>query len=407
MTARRYMTALVAVGIVLVAGCSSSKKSTASPSSAAAPAATTSAPAPAASTSTAASAPAPATSASAPAASSSAASGANPDIAFNQDNLAKLDAALKAAMAGKDLTKLNIAMVVNVAADYWKAGQVGFLKGCSDLGISSSKCTFFAPPNGKLTEQTSELETLDSQGITGYSISAIDPASAKGTIATDTGKGIFVLAIDSPLPGTGAAALYLGTPNYDAGFAAGTAMKAALNGTGKVAVLVGSLTALNAVQRIQGFEAAMGSGITVVQKLNDNLSAATATSDAETILANNPDVNGLYGVYSYDGPALAQAVVTAKKTGSVKIVSDDSDAQTLGFIGDGTIYATIVQMPYQQGYTGAYIMAAEKLLGSAATMAIVKPFLSTDGSTLSSGVGTLKKTDLDGYKALQAQLGIG
>jgi len=310
-------------------------------------------------------------------------------------------------MAGKDLTKLNIAMVVNVAADYWKAGQVGFLKGCSDLGISSSKCTFFAPPNGKLTEQTSELETLDSQGITGYSISAIDPASAKGTIATDTGKGIFVLAIDSPLPGTGAAALYLGTPNYDAGFAAGTAMKAALNGTGKVAVLVGSLTALNAVQRIQGFEAAMGSGITVVQKLNDNLSAATATSDAETILANNPDVNGLYGVYSYDGPALAQAVVTAKKTGSVKIVSDDSDAQTLGFIGDGTIYATIVQMPYQQGYTGAYIMAAEKLLGSAATMAIVKPFLSTDGSTLSSGVGTLKKTDLDGYKALQAQLGIG
>jgi len=406
MTARRYMTALVAVGIVLVAGCSSSKKSTASPSSAAAPAATTSAPAPVASTSAAASAPAPATSGSAPAGASSAPAGASSDIAFNQDNLAKLDAALKTAIAGKDLSQVNIAMVVNVAADYWKAGQVGFLKGCSDLGISSSKCTFFAPPNGKLTEQTSELETLDSQGITGYSISAIDPASAKGTIATDTGKGIFVLAIDSPLPGTAAAGLYLGTPNYDAGFAAGTAMKKALNGSGKVAILVGSLTALNAVQRIQGFTAAIGSGITIVQKLNDNLSAATATSDAETILANNPDVNGLYGVYSYDGPALAQAVVTAKKKGTVKIVSDDSDAQTLGFIQDGTISATIVQMPYQQGYTGAYILAAEKLLGNAATAAIVKPFLSTDGSTLSSGVGTLNQGDLDAYKALQASLGI-
>jgi ribose transport system substrate-binding protein len=339
-------------------------------------------------------------------AASSAASGANADIAFNQDNLAKLDSALKAAMAGKDLSQVNIAMVVNVAADYWKAGQVGFTKGCSDLGLSSSKCTFFAPPNGKLTEQTSELETLDSQGITGYSISAIDPASAKGTIATDTGKGIFVLAIDSPLPGTAAAGLYLGTPNYDAGFAAGTAMKKALNGSGKVAILVGSLTALNAVQRIQGFQAAIGSGITIVQKLNDNLSAATATSDAETILANNPDVNGLYGVYSYDGPALAQAVVTAKKKGTVSIVSDDSDAQTLGFIQDGTIAATIVQMPYQQGYTGAYIMAAEKVLGSAATAAIVKPFLSTDGSTLSSGVGTLNQADLTAYQALQASLGI-
>ena len=406
MTARRYMTALVAVGLtVLAAGCSSSKSNTAAPTSAAA-AATTSAAAPS-TASTAASAPATtaaaSTAASAPA--SSAAAGSS-DIAFNQANLAKLDAALKAAIAGKDLSQVNIAMVVNVAADYWKAGQVGFLKGCADLGISSSKCTFFAPPNGKLTEQTSELETLDSQGITGYSISAIDPASAKGTIATDTGKGIFVLAIDSPLPGTAAAGLYLGTPNYDAGFAAGTAMKKALNGSGKVAILVGSLTALNAVQRIQGFTAAIGSGISIVQKLNDNLSAATATSDAETILANNPDVNGLYGVYSYDGPALAQAVVTAKKKGTVSIVSDDSDAQTLGFIQDGTISATIVQMPYQQGYTGAYIMAAEKLLGNAATMAIVKPFLSADGSTLSSGVGTLNQGDLSAYQALQASLGI-
>jgi len=310
-------------------------------------------------------------------------------------------------MSGKDLSKVKIAMVVNVAADYWKAGQVGFLKGCSDLGISSSKCTYFAPPNGKLTEQTSELETLESQGVTAYSISAIDPKSAAGTIHKDVSKGVFVLAIDSPLPGTDAAGLYLGTPNYDAGMAAGKAMVKALNGTGKVAILVGSLTALNAVQRIQGFtDAIKGTGITVVQKVNDNLSASTATSDAETILANNPDVNGLYGVYSYDGPALAQAVKSANKTATVHIVSDDSDAQTLGFIQDGTISGTIVQMPYQQGYTGAYIMAAVNVLGKDATMAIVKPYLSSDGSTLSSGVGTLNKADLSDYQALAQSLGI-
>ena len=97
-----------------------------------------------------------------------------------------------------------------------------------------------------------------------------------------------------------------------------------------MAILVGSLTAANATQRIAGFEQAIaGTSIQVVQKVNDNLSASTAQSDAETILANNPDVNGLYGVYSYDGPALAQAVQSAKKTGQVSIVSDDSDAQTL------------------------------------------------------------------------------
>jgi len=344
-------------------------------------------------------------SSSAPATSHVALSGS---LAFNQSKLATLDTALKKALAGKSLSGVNIAMVVNVAADYWKAGQVGFLKGCSDLGIPTSKCTYFAPPNGKLTEQNSELETLRSQGITGYSISAIDPAAAAGTIASDMKKGVFVLPIDSPLPGTAAAGLYLGTPNYTAGYQAGLAMKQLLGGKGSVAILVGSLTAANATQRIAGFEDAIkGTTITVAQKVNDNLSASTATSDAETILANNPNVNGLYGVYSYDGPALAQAVQSAGKTASVSIVSDDSDAQTLQFIQSGVIGGTVVQMPWQQGYTGAYILAAEKVLGSAATMAIVKPYLSSDGFTLSSGVGLVTKTDLSGYQSLESQLGIG
>jgi len=350
----------------------------------------------------------PATSASASAATSGSTTPLSGSLDFNQVKLAALDAALKKAMAGKSLSGVNIAMVVNVAADYWKAGQVGFLKGCSDLGLSTSKCTYFAPPNGKLTEQDSELETLRSQGVTGYSISAIDPAAAAGTIATDMKNGVFVLPIDSPLPGTAAAGLYLGTPNETAGYQAGLAMKQLLGGKGQVAILVGSLTAANATQRIAGFEAAIkGTGITIAQKVNDNLTASTATSDAETILANNPNVNGLYGVYSYDGPALAQAVQSAHKTATVKIVSDDSDTQTLGFIQSGVIGGTVVQMPYQQGYTGAYLLAAEKVLGTAATLAIVKPYLSSDGFTLSSGVGLVTGSDLPAYKSLETQLGIG
>ena len=236
---RRALAAIPAVAALsLAAACSSSTSS----STSTAPASS----APAATSAAASSAPA-----------SSAAPALSGSLAFNQGNLAKLDAALAAALKGKPLSAVNIAMVVNVAADYWKAGQVGFLAGCKALGLPSNKCTYFAPPNGKLTEQTSELETLRSQGITGYSISAIDPASAKGTIATDMGKGVFVLPIDSPLPGTAAAGLYLGTPNTEAGFQAGTAMKQLLNGTGKVAILVGSLTAANATQRIAGFEQAI------------------------------------------------------------------------------------------------------------------------------------------------------
>jgi ribose transport system substrate-binding protein len=343
--------------------------------------------------------------ASSPAATGNALAGT---VTFNNANLTALDSSIACALKGHSLSGVNIAMVVNVAADYWNAGQTGFNAGCKALGISSSDCTFFAPPDGTLTEQDSELETLRGKGITGYSISAIDPASATSAIATDVSNGIFVLAIDSPLPGTEAQGLYLGTPNVEAGYQAGLAMKAALGGTGDVAILVGSLTAANATQRIAGFkEALTGSKIEVTVTENDNLSASTAQTDAETILANNPNVKGLYGVYSYDGPALAQAVTTAHKVGTVKIVCDDTDPATLAAVKDGVITGTTVQMPYYQGYTGAYIMAAVKVLGKTATMSLIKPFLESDGSTLSSGVGEVTQADYSAYTALENQLGIG
>ncbi|MFD8703457.1 substrate-binding domain-containing protein [Kitasatospora sp. NPDC059648] len=295
-------------------------------------------------------------------------------------------------------------MVVNVAVDYWNAGKAGFNKGLADLGV---KGTFQAPANGRLDQQLSILQTLRGQDISAFSLSAIDPTAVKSPIQSASSAGIPVLAIDSPLPAEDGAALYLGTPNYQAGKRAGEAMKAALGGRGKVVVLVGSLTASNAVERIQGFEDALkGTDIKVSNKLADNMDAAKALTNAQTAIQTDPGVTGLYGVYSYDGPSAAQAVQAAGRTGKVKVISDDSDAQTLTFIQQGVIQATVVQSPYQQGYTGAYLLAALKVLGRDATTAVVKPFLESDGSTLSSGVGVVTPDNLAAFRAKQTQLGI-
>jgi ribose transport system substrate-binding protein len=327
------------------------------------------------------------------------------DIAFNDANLAKLDAALKTALKGKDLSKLDEAMVVNVAVDYWNAGKVGFKKGLSDLGV---KGTYQAPANGRLDQQLSIIQTLRGQGITGFSVSAIDPTAIKAPIASANKAGIPVLAIDSPLPKEDGADLYLGTPNYQAGQKAGEAMKEALGGKGQVVVLVGSLTASNAVQRIAGFEDALkGTQIKVVQKLSDGMDASKALSNAQTAFQTNPNVNGIYGVYSYDGPSAGQAVKSAGKTGKIKVISDDSDPQTLKFIKSGVIQATVLQQPYQQGYTGAYLLAALKVLGKDATLKLVKPYLESDGTTLSSGVGLVTNGNIAAYQAKLTQMGIG
>ncbi len=327
------------------------------------------------------------------------------DITFNDANLAKLDAALKSALAGKDLSKLNQAMVVNVAVDYWNAGKIGFNKGLADL---KARGVYQAPANGRLDQQLSIIQTLRGRGISGLSVSAIDPTAIKAPITSAKKAGIPVLAIDSPLPKEDGADLYLGTPNYEAGQKAGEAMKEALGGKGQVVVLVGSLTASNAVQRIQGFEDALkGTDIKVVQKLSDGMDASKALSNAQTAFQTNPNINGLYGVYSYDGPSAGQAVQAAGRSGRIKIVSDDSDPQTLKFIQSGVIQATVLQQPYQQGYTGAYLLAALKVLGRDATLKIVQPYLEKDGTTLSSGVGLVTQTNLADYQAKLNSMGIG
>src|SRR6185437_7496310 len=101
---RRALAAIPAVAALsLAAACSSSSSTTSAPAASSTPA--SSAPA-----------------SSAPASSASAAPVAlSGSLGFNQSNLAKLDAALAAALKGKSLSAVNIAMVVNVAADYWKA----------------------------------------------------------------------------------------------------------------------------------------------------------------------------------------------------------------------------------------------------------------------------------------------
>jgi ribose transport system substrate-binding protein len=327
------------------------------------------------------------------------------DISFNDANLTKLDAAIKTALAGKDLSKLDEAMVVNVAVDYWNAGKVGFNKGLSDLGI---KGTFQAPANGRLDQQLSIIQTLRGQGITGFTVSAIDPTAIKAPIASANSAGIPVVAIDSPLPAEDGSALYLGSLNEQLGEKAGEAMKQVLNNQGEVVILTGSLTASNSLERIAGFKKALeGSNIKITQTLNDGTDASKALSNASTSFQTDPNVKGLYGVYSYDGPAAGQAVQSAGKTGAIKVISSDSDPQTLKFIQSGVIQATVLQQPYQQGYTGAYLLAAFKVLGKDATLALVKPYLESDGTTLSTGAGVVTQSNIADYQAMLTKLGIG
>ena len=326
------------------------------------------------------------------------------DITFNDTKLGQLRDALKSALKGKSMAGVDPAVVVNVTAAYWTAAQQGVSNANRELGI---KAKFQEPTQMDISQQVSILNTLLSQGTSGFSVSAIQPSSLSSFVSAAGTKKVPVIAIDSPLNTYKSVPLYLGTPNYEAGQHAGEAMRKLLPDGGDVAVLVGSLTALNATQRIAGFKAALkGSKVKVFQTYNDGGDANKALQNASAAYQADPNLKGFYGVYSYDGPSAGQAVQSAGKTGKTMVVADDAEPKTLQFLQSGVVQAMVLQQPYQQGYMSVYVLAAMKVLGVSRTMAIIKPYLASDNLTLSSGVGLVTKSNLSAYDAKLASFGL-
>jgi ribose transport system substrate-binding protein len=382
----------VTAGALALAACSSPSNSSSSsaPASTAASSAATSA---AASTSASASA------------SSGGASSIVGSSSFNDANLQALTTKIQNAIGSKSLSGVKIAMITNGNASYWNEAKAGWNAAMKWLGGKGATGEFTEPTSSTASVQVSLLETLTSQGYTGWGVSAVTSASVTTPIAQAVAKGVSVVAYDSPLPDA-KTQLYIGTPNTTAGCDAGKAMTQAI-GSGDVVAISGSLTAANTQQRIAGFEQCAGSGVKVVQTLNDNQDVATAVSDIQAALQANPNIKGVYAVYSYDGGAAGQAVQASGDTGKVTIVSDDGESNTVADVKSGLIAASILQRPYYQGYMLAYVLAADKALGQSATMALVKPYFdSSGGNTLSTGVGVMTQANVGDFIKFWSGIGL-
>jgi ribose transport system substrate-binding protein len=343
--------------------------------------------------------------ASTPAAAAAGASAIAGSSAFNDASLKALTSKIQGAIGSKSLSGVKIAMVTNGNSAYWNEAKAGWNDAMKWLSGKGASGEFEEPTSSTASVQVSLLETLSSQGYTGWGVSAVTAQSLTTPISQAAAKGLSVVAYDSPLPGT-KAQLYIGTPNTTAGCDAGKAMTQAI-GSGDVVAISGSLTAANTQQRVSGFEQCAGSGVKVIQTLNDNQDVDTAVSDLQAAIQANPNIKGIYAVYSYDGGAAGQAVQASGNSGKITIVSDDGESNTINDVKSGVIAASILQRPYYQGYMLAYVLAADKALGQSATMTLVQPYFAAgQGDTLSTGVGIMTKANISDFLSFWSGIGI-
>ncbi len=256
-----------------------------------------------------------------------------------------------------------------VTHPYWD--EVG--KGLSNAGLwAGSKVTFENPPKEDVARQVQILEGYVAQNVDGIIFGASDPGAFDKVVKDGLSKGIPVLTFDSDAPKSGRL-IYIGPNSYRSGFLAGERMKKLLPNGGKIAIQVGSLTALNAKERIQGFKDAIkGTKIQIVKEDVDQEDAQVANAHSEAILASVPDLAGFYGVYAYNAPGEARAVQAAgKKPGQIKIVGFDALDETIQFMKQGYIDALIDNREYNFGFFGGMVLYLMKIYGVEDTLTML------------------------------------
>lgn len=253
-----------------------------------------------------------------------------------------------------DSKTLKLAFVTNNASDYWTIARKGVEKADSELNNVTAEVKL--PGEGTAAEQKRIIDDLISTGVNGIAISPVDPDNQTQLI-NETAKKTLVLTQDSDAPNS-ERTLYIGTDNIAAGSQAGELIKEALPNGGKIMLFVGKSDARNAAERTQGIkEALKDSKVEIIDVRTDDTDRARAKSNVSDTLVKYPDIAGLVGLWSYNGPAILNAVKDANKIGQVKIICFDEEDETLAGVKEGSIFATVVQQPYEFGYQSVKIMA--------------------------------------------------
>lgn len=247
----------------------------------------------------------------------------------------------------------RLAFVTNNASDFWTIARKGTEK--ADEELSDVSVEFKIPGDGTAAEQKRIIDDLLAKGVDGIAISPVDPANQTELI-NQTAKQTLVVTQDSDAPNS-QRAVYVGTDNVAAGRQAGQLLKEALPDGGKVVVFVGKLDAQNAKERAQGIrETIAGTKIEIIDTRTDDADHTRAKANAADALVKYPEAAAFVGLWSYNGPAILNAVKEANKIGKVKIICFDEEDQTLAGVKAGEIVGTVVQQPYEFGYRAIKMM---------------------------------------------------
>ncbi|HEY1533445.1 MAG TPA: substrate-binding domain-containing protein, partial [Polyangiaceae bacterium] len=220
------------------------------------------------------------------------------------NNKSSASGAAGSAAPAAEAKIVKLGFVTNNPSQFWKIAEAGLKKFEREAKI---QVDLKMPPNGTPEDQNQILQNLASQGYDALAVSVIAPNDQLGVLNQVAAK-TNLITFDSDADKSNRL-LYIGTNNFAAGQALGERIVTLLPQGGKIAIFVGTLSADNATQRLNGIEAAIkDKKIEIVDKREDNTDRAKARSNVEDIINAHKDLSLVVGLWNYNGPAIAAAI---------------------------------------------------------------------------------------------------
>lgn len=192
------------------------------------------------------------------------------------------------------------------------------------------------------TDKVQLIEPLRRAVEAGIPVITVDTFIDDGQYQDGTGDGDFPLA-------------YVASDNVLGGRIAAHALAEAIGGEGSVYVSNVNPGISTTDQREQGFKEEMAEhypNITVLDTQFNEDDANKAATQLQSVLAQTPDLAGVFGANLFSALGAANGVQQAGRTGEVRVVAFDAPQSIVDQINSGLVDMTIAQHPFEIGYFG-------------------------------------------------------
>ncbi|MEV7970170.1 ABC transporter substrate-binding protein [Sphaerisporangium sp. NPDC088356] len=216
------------------------------------------------------------------------------------------------------------------------------------LGIEKLRVT---NAQSQFSKQITDVQQLIAQGAQLLVIAPLNSDGWEPVLQQASAKKIPIITVDRKInaKSCGDYLTFIGSNFYEQGKRAADQMIKALDGKGKVAILLGAPGNNVTTERTNGFKDQVqkqAPGIQISFEQTGEFAREKGQQVTEQLIQSNPDINGIYA----ENDEMALGAVTAlkgagKTAGDIKIVSVDGTRSAVQSIVDGWLYSVIESNP--------------------------------------------------------------